>query len=223
MKKNTRNKIAMYKSVSDVLMANATSWEGIPAFVSKIEEFDAKVHLMEEKEQYQKTVSLGVGLVAKTGKEEGYNKLLRIAAALKAHASNTKDTKLLLEVKFLKSATLNKSHMEFLTKVDTVIDRANEHASELVNFGITLAEIESLSAYRTELDALLNSHRMATIKRKSTNEELSVLEKELDSLIKYSIDSLMIILKVSNPEFYSKYMNARMVIDYGHRSKPDAA
>lgn len=223
MKKSTRNKIAMYKSVSDVLKANATSWEGIPAFVSKIEEFDAKVHLMEEKEQYQKTVSLGVGLVAKTGKEEGYNKLLRIAAGLRSHASETKNEKLLLEVKFLKSATLNRPRMEFLTKVDTLIARANEHSAELVNFGITLAEIESLSGYRTELDALLNSHRSAIIKRKSTNAELSDLEKELDTLIKYGIDSLVIILKDSNPVFYSKYMNARLVIDYGHRSKPDAA
>ncbi len=223
MKKYTKNKLAMYKLVSDTLNANVTSWEGIPAFVTTVEEFNAKVHLLEEKEQFQKTVAIGVGKVAKTGKEEGFNKLLRISAALTVLASTAKNEKLLLEVKFLKSTTLYKSRIDFLTKVDTVINKANEHSSELVVFGITVEEIESLLDYRTELEGLMFSARIAINARKNANAELSELEREIDTLIKESIDSLMLIVKDSDPVFYNKYVNARMVIDYGHRSNPEAA
>jgi len=224
MKKSTRNKLAMYKMVHDVLSANATSWEGIPAFVSTAQEFSAKVHLIEVKEQVQSSVSVGVGLVAKTGKADSSEKLLRYAAALKALASTTKNEKLFLEVKFGKSRIINKTKVDIMSLADLVIARVNEFAPELVNFGLTTDEIANVNSLHDELNTYLTSSRKAINTRKLTNKEIVELSREVDALLKERLDSLMLIIKTTDPVFYSNYVNARMVIDYGYRSgNTDAA
>jgi len=218
MHKSRRNKLAMYKLVRDVLSANVTSWEGVPAFVSTAQEFEAKVSSIEVKEQVQRSVSIGVGNVARHGKMDSYEKLLRFAGALKALASTTKNEKLYHEVRFGKTATFNKSKVDFMSLVDRVIGRVNEFAPELVNFGLTEEEISGVTTLRKDLDDYLSSSRKAIVIRKSTNQEIAALGKEVDALLKDRLDALMLIVKTSDPVFYNKYVSVRMVIDYGHRS-----
>ena len=45
------------------------------------------------------------------------------------------------------------------------------------------------------------------------------LLKETDKILKEQLDKLMTQFKISNPEFYQHYFNARMIIDLGIRHK----
>lgn len=206
----------MYKLVRDVLASSDTSWEGIPALVSTIEEFNAKVRLIEKKEEVQQSVSAGVSLATKDGKMGSYEKMLRIAGALRALASSTNDKKLIREVRFTKSGTVYSSKIAFLTRVDIVIQRANEHADELANYGVTAEEIAGLLVFRDDFDKLLSDPRKAINKRKNANADIYILEREVDELIYNRIDPLMLGVKESDPVLYNDYVSARKLIDNGH-------
>lgn len=223
MKKSTKNKLAMYKSVSDVIRTNGTIWEGIPGFVNAVEEFNAKVQLLEEKESFQSSVSKGVGKVSQRDKDLMIEKLMRITGALKAFAANTGNEKLLIELHFSGSTLSNASKVNLMTKADLIVKRGNEFGYQLLDFGISPEELSEIETVRNQLNETLKSSRKAIIERKSANSDLSELEKAIDFLLKTRLDSMIMVLNNANPAFCRDYHNARLVIPYGNRSASDSA
>lgn len=224
MKNNFKNKLAMYKMVRDTISANGPIWEGIPAFVTCVQDFSARVQLLEEKENYQRSISLGVGLVSRNDKKLIFEKLLRVAGGLKAFALDSNNTKLLMEVSIPKSLVNNSSKVDLLSRIDLLISRAQEFGSELGNYGLTPEEVGNLVIFRSEMDATLTAPRKAIIDRKQANAQIKLLFKEIDVILTAKLDSLMFIIKDQHPEFYNAYTDSRMIIDYGKRqTNNDAA
>lgn len=217
MKSYTKNKLVMYKMVRDTIIANGTSWEGVPAFVNTVENYNAKVHLLEEKENHQLAITVGVSAVKDQLKIEKVHKIIRISGALVALGTAMKDEKLRREMNFTVPKLLKASRVDFLSKVDRIIDRASENSDALVDFGISAQDLIDLATIRTEMDASLSSPRIAIVNRKKTNIEIRELEREIDILLKDGLDKLMLVIKDSDPDFFSSYSGVRTVIPYGQR------
>ena len=97
--------------------------------------------------------------------------------------------------------------------LNNIIEDINEHGEALLDFGIT-------SEFLNETIELINvgsynarRPRMAIIERKMLTQSLTTISHDLDNLLRFKLDKLMNLFRKSNADFYSRYHNARMIID----------
>lgn len=216
MKKMIKNKLVMYKRVSDILHTNGTIWGGIPAFVLSVDDLNDKIHALEEKETMQQSVTIGVSAVKDQIKKEKIDEIYRISSALLALATTLSDEKLRKEMKFTYYTLSSAPRVELISKIDLIIDRAQTNVSALSDFGIGGQDVSALQTLRSELDTHLLNPRKAISTRKGLNAEIITLSKEIDFLLSDGIDRLMFVLKSDHPPFFAAYTEARYVIDYHH-------
>lgn len=218
MKNATKNKLAMYKTVRDTVIANGTIWGGIPAFVSQVDSLQYMILQMEELEQEQSLAMVGVRSAKDNLRATRNDILLRFSGALTALAKDSGNIILKEQMKFKKSILTVGSRQEYLSLVDRIVTAAQEHSGELTDYGITSEELAQLPAIRQELETSIMSTRMATISRKENTLNISTLEKNIDDLLKNGLDQMVKMLKGTHSGFYSVYNNARKIIDYGHHN-----
>lgn len=218
MKNATKNKLAMYKTVRDTVIANGTIWGGIPAFVSQVDSLQNMILQLEELEQEQSLAIVGVRSAKDNLREMRNDTLLRFSGALTALAKDSGNVILKEQMKFKKSRLSLGSRQEYLSLVDRIVTAAQNHSGELADYGITPAELAQLPVIRQELETGIMSTRMATISRKEYTLNIALLVKEIDDLLKNGLDQLVKMLKGTHSGFYSTYNSARLVIDYGHHN-----
>ncbi|MEY3238171.1 MAG: hypothetical protein RI883_2272 [Bacteroidota bacterium] len=207
----------MYKRVKDILTTNDTIWEGIPAFVSAFETMSPKIRLMEEKEAMQQAITVGVSAEKDHIKKERIDRIFRISSALVAFSTSTENEKLRKEMKITHNSLNALARIDLISRIDRIIERAQTHSADLVDFGITLQDVEDIVNHRDELDEQLSNPRKAIDDRKKMNAAIIKLSKEIDMLLSGSIDQLVNVLKAVHPEFFTAYFDARLVIDYHHK------
>jgi hypothetical protein len=120
----------------------------------------------------------------------------------------------LTQVKYTESA-VNKSSDSNLTSISQVVhDAANANAAALVAYGVTAANITTLQTTIISFIAAIPKGRVGTTDGEEATQLLATLFKTLtDTWAK--IDTLVEVVKVTQPNFYSEYQNVRKVISTG--------
>ena len=131
-----------------------------------------------------------------------------------AYATVVNNSVLLAQVKYTESA-VNKSSDSNLTSISQVVhDAANANAAALVAYGVTAANITTLQATIISFIAAIPKGRVGTTDGEEATQLLATLFKTLtDTWTK--IDTLVEVVKVTQPNFYSEYQNVRKVISTG--------
>ena len=131
-----------------------------------------------------------------------------------AYATVVNNSVLFEQVKYTESA-VNKSSDSNLTSISQVVhDAANANAAALVAYGVTAANITTLQATIISFIAAIPKGRVGTTDGEEATQLLATLFKTLtDTWTK--IDTLVEVVKVTQPNFYSEYQNVRKVISTG--------
>jgi hypothetical protein len=134
-----------------------------------------------------------------------------------AYATVVNNSVLLTQVKYTESA-VNKSSDSNLSSISQVVhDAANANAAALVAYGVTAANITTLQTTITSFIAAIPKGRVGTTDGGEATLLLATLIKTLiDTWAK--IDTLVEVVKVSQPNFYNEYRNVRKVISTGNGS-----
>jgi len=215
MRSKTKYKLTMYKTVLEIVSVNATSWEGIPAFVDTVEKFREKVSFLEDKEQVQRLSTVGVVAARDTLRNSSANQLMRISGALSALGKANGDDILHLQMKISPSTLRRSTRSEYLSVISSIVNCAAQHVEELLNYGITAQEVLDLYDLKVQLMNSSIRPRAAMIDRKGSTVMIAKLEKEIDDLLKNELDEMMKIINVTNNDFYRDYKAARSIINYG--------
>lgn len=107
------------------------------------------------------------------------------------------------------------SMQQLLIHLDTLVVDITNFGSFLGVYGVDEASLEATLGTIDEARTVLNSPRKAVIERKFQTKLLDQYVKEMDELLKLSLDTLVRVHKKSNPAFYDLYWNARVIIDSG--------
>jgi hypothetical protein len=131
-----------------------------------------------------------------------------------AYATVVNNSVLLTQVKYTDSS-VNKSSDSNLTSIAQVVhDAANANAAALVAYGVTAANITTLQATITSFVAAIPKARIGTTDGGEATKLLATLFKTLtDTWDK--IDTLIEVVKISQPNFYNEYHDVRKVISTG--------
>jgi hypothetical protein len=214
----------MYEAVLITCRENQSAWEGIPAFVEVLSQFETALTdlktLSVEQTKDLTWHSSQKSLLFKKCVLKAYE----LNKILEAFASKTGNTALLNQIAVKKSVFVRGGEYDKINRVSNVIENLTANLGSLAEFGIGSTELDELSAMKAELLNMIAAPRMAIINRIQKTEKMSEIVTLLESILKMQIDSLITILKPTHAEFYSKYKSARSVIPYGSRhNKPGEA
>ncbi len=89
----------------------------------------------------------------------------------------------------------------------------------MIGYGITAPMIAALETKVNKFDSSLGAREVGSNVSSFAFEQLDVMFKETDTLLKEQMDKIMVNFQDSDPQFYGEYVNCREIIDLGHRFK----
>jgi hypothetical protein len=136
-----------------------------------------------------------------------------IARLLLGHALAHGLEDLAARVDFPESALRRGSMLSRLELMRRVHAAARERAELLAAFGITPEILKDFAAKIAAAEAVLTAPRTHIAHRVVATQHLGRCFRELDRLLKYTLDPLMELQRATDPDAYVRYQTARLVIE----------
>jgi len=219
MKQEDENFFSMTNATHTVLVENNDAVSTIPAFVTAQARMETLINLIKEEEKEILKNNKGVRSDKQTLKTEIAAVAFEIVGCVKAFANQTKNLELLGNVNYTEKGLIKIRDEQFGPTIALILKKADDNKVELNKHGLEQEDIDELTDLMDEWDGKKQSPRKAIVDRKTTNEKQDDHLEELDDLFKNSFDYYANKLKRKFPEFYTKYTNARQVINLGVRHK----
>jgi hypothetical protein len=111
-----------------------------------------------------------------------------------------------------------------LTLAKIIAAEAKANGGNLLNYGINASDITDLDAAIAQVSKLINTPAGVIGERKMHTSNIKELFVAADSVIYDKLDKLIRLFKISSPEFFTLYSNARNIVDTAARrrkSEPD--
>jgi hypothetical protein len=152
-------------------------------------------------------------------KESLASLLLNVSGAVQAYATTTKNNELFKKMKFTKSGLRRMRDTDISANADLVAHTATGLGVVLLPFGITAAVITTLeNAAKDYNENYLTKPEGAIRNRKNiTNNELPVLFKQADMVVKNVLLKLVLQFNATEPGFVNKFIYATYIGTRGIR------
>lgn len=215
MRKKIENRLNMYQSVIKVCNDHVSVWEGIPGFVDAFTAFKNTYETVGVTAQQQASKTVGVS-AGKYGKLNTLiDSIIVVHGTLKLHGKVINDPSLIARNKVNASLLKSMSMQQLLIHLDTLVADITNFGTSLGVYGVDEGTLEAALGTIDEARNVMNSPRNAIIERKLQTQRLDQYVKEMDDLLKFTLDTLVRVHKKSNPAFFDLYWNARVIIDSG--------
>lgn len=134
-----------------------------------------------------------------------------------AMASNTNNTALVSLLNYSDTDFSRSTDSKLVSISQVIRDAANTNATALAAYGVTPAMIATLQTTINSFSAAILKVRIDSTGSSETTQQLATNFKTLKATWK-KIDTLVEMLRISHPAFYSEYQKVRKVIARGHAS-----
>lgn len=206
---------SMTDEVQKLLTANSVLVATIPVLNDEFVKFKAKrVELGNNFIRQQQSVK-GHTKQKKIEREAVVKEAVTVAGILYVYAVQENNMGFAGNVSITPRYFFFKRDTEIHNKVQWIHDQAVALLSSLTNFGITAG---NLTTFQQKIDAFRNvisAPRNVLVEVKTATNDIKNNIEELRVILK-NIDRLMHSFSSTHPQFYSDYLNAREIIDYGH-------
>lgn len=136
-----------------------------------------------------------------------------------AYATNLNNSALLALVNYTESDLKKASDQKLVSSCQVIRDNANTNVAALATYGITAAIITTLQTSITNFNNSIPKGRVDTTDSGEATKLLATLFKTLSANWD-KIDTLVEMVRTSQPNFYNEYIKVRKVIEMGTGSLP---
>ena len=206
-------RVGMFYSTTQVLDNNNALWSGTPAMGTLKTEFEANISSIESALTVQVKDITGHTKAKSASLEKMISKTLQVAGAAMAYAEATKNPGLAEETNIVASELRNYRDAIVAQRCRGVHTAASGNLAELAGYGIVAADLAELQADIDAYLALVATPRTKIVTRSTKTAELGALIRDTSKLLDRRMDMVMRGFIVSQPEFFSQYTKARMIID----------
>ncbi len=213
------NKLTMYEAVVSLLDGNTAKLAPITALTPVVADFKDRILAIKEKDTLANTAKAGKTQTKTADEAALISDTVTIAAALYALGSATNDDRLKSLSKVTKSSLVALRDTQLAIDVTNIKNLADSYAAPLAGYGITAPMIAALETKVTKFSTSLGARETGSAVSTSAFQQLDVMFKEADILLKEQMDKTMEIFRTSDPQFYGEYKQSREIIDLGHRFK----
>jgi len=204
--------LKMVYTVRAVIDKFNSVWAANIVFVATYNLFTSKTESIEQNRNAQMANSRGVTTDKKVKRDDLAQKALFIVNRIRSYATVIANNELLESVRFTQSSFDKCRDMDLIGIVELIITKANENMTALDTYGVTPALITGLQEALTAYTGYIAKPRTVTSQTKNATENLSVLFKEVNSILTKRMDLDIEVFKSTNPDFYSQYQTARLVV-----------
>lgn len=213
----------MLLTLEEFLTTNLFNFQNKPAIMAVIEELKTKNAEIRVLNQSQ-SVSTEADFAIK-GEDEDIliATAVKVSDGLKVIAASTNDTRLKIEAKISQWDLGRMRKDDRYVRLKQLYTTALPFVGQLLPMGITQLEVDSLDTESTKLlkvKPVINNIKVKTIQATA---DLGQAIADINTLVKETLDPLMLEFKLLNPTLYGEYLNARKVNNRaaGHATKKE--
>ena len=210
-------RLSMYMVVRDFLNLYATIVEKLPNYAVNATTLKNNINQIQATGELQQFDKSGISDNKKQLRATLVAQAEDISLKMVAFATNMGNKILLKEVKYSKSELSHSADADLKNMSQCIHDRAHENIAALEVYGITEAMLDSFLAEINAFNEAIPSVREGTASAKLYTAQLDSLYKATDAALD-NIDTIVEIVRLSQPDFYAGYQNSRMVINTGGNS-----
>lgn len=221
MNRKNLNSFNAIKSVEHFLTINEASLANKPPIVDVHIKLKTAISEIQANEQIQAADTSIETTLRGQSKKEVIAATLRVAAALLAVAAATSDTRLRMLADVSKTDLTRMRENNLSTKIKNIYQAAVDIAPELVMWGVSREDIESLDACNNKFMQKKPENRIIKIVGGQAKLQVNTKIAETSALIRNTLDLLMLPFKTINPTLHGEYVIARTIIHTAatHRRK----
>lgn len=207
----------MFSAVNQVLEDHSTLFASSGVLTLTHQVFKGQLGELEGHRQVQEEAISGLTLEKEQLRIDLNQLVQRVTAALAAFATATKDANLRKKVKYSPSYLNKVSDPELFDIAVVIYNLAVPVVAELEPYFVTQAELDELQQKTAAFKLAIPQNRVAAGTRKASTTNIGALIAETSRLLREEIDTLMLPFQFMHPDFYAKYKNARIIVDYTGR------
>lgn len=219
MTTNQENKLTMYQAVITYLDSQEKTAKELPNFSDYFGQLKETINKISDNKKIQETQITGVTKHKNEWRDTLIDLASEIANKVKAYATFVKNTILKQEVDYTDTALRKVANNVLKDRAQIIHDKAQENLAQLAAYRVDQALLDKLEEAILKFGEAMPSTRVSQINKKGTTSNLKKLFAETDELLKDKLDSLLLILRKDEPELYTGYANARIIIDLKARGK----
>jgi len=224
MNDRQESKLNMFQKVLDTCREHKQVYAGFPAFADSVGQLEGAVSAIRQGAQQQAgTTTQGYTAKKSVALDRLAQQSLKVADVIYVYAFRNNNQPLLRKVSVNKSSFYRGHDNDALTLAKNIAVEALSHISELTDYGIDSVELLALQEAIAGFESLISKPQTVTGEHKLYTGNLKQLFAEADSILYDQLDKLVTLFKVSAPDFYTLYKNARNVIDTAKRNKKKEA
>lgn len=221
MNRKSLNSFNAIKSVEHFLTINEAIIADKPPIVDVHIKLKTAISEIQANEQIQAADSSIETTLKGQSKKEVIAATLQVAAALLAVAAATSDTRLRMLADVSKTDLIRMRENNLNTKIKSIYQAAVDIAPELVMWGVSREDIESLNTCINRFMQKNPENRIIKIVNGQAKLQVNTQIAETSALKRNTLDLLMLPFKTINPTLHGEYLIVRAVIHTAatHRRK----
>jgi hypothetical protein len=146
---------------------------------------------------------------------------LKVSGAILAYASVVNNAELMGIADYTPSEFAVARDNVFYDMARIIYEAASPLTTQLAGYNLVAADITQLQTLLTQFLAAIPRRRNAAAASKSATIAIGTLFKDTNGILKNKLDRLMLSFRVTNPDFYTNYLNARIIVDLGGGKKAE--
>ena len=210
-----QNQFNMMQSVDKFFSNHQSQISNIPAIVAASNKLKSLIGDINSHSQVQAVSTKADSAIKADAKNSIIDNVLKVAAGMAAHAASTSDTRLKIAADITRSELKKMRDADLLIKIRAIHDAALPIVAELAIWGVTPSDVDALVSIADEYST--QSPGIRNLKAKTTQATINLKAKfdETNTLIKSTLDPMMLPFKNLNPTLHGEYLKARVIIDLG--------
>jgi hypothetical protein len=213
-------KLTMFETVKVTCADFQQVYAGVPAFAKGVSDLSDGIVQIHQVEQQQSDALSKVPTTEKTETEVALvQSALHVAGALYVYGFDTDNADLRVKMNLNKSQLFRMENNVLYETAGEISRKARAVSGQLTDYGVSYADLAELDARIAAFDALIVKPRATIGQHKLYTGNLTKLFAAVDSILYDRLDKLVIPFKVSRPDFYNSYKNARNVINTSARKR----
>ena len=201
------------------LNANATITATLPSFAGYFTTVQTTNTQIQAAQVQQEADKSGDTTAKKQLRATLIAQAIDVSRRVVAYATNVNNSALLALVNYTESDLKKASDQKLVSSCQVIRDNANTNVAALATYGVTAAIITTLQTSITNFNNTIPKGRVDTTDSGEATQLLVSLFKTL-SANWAKIDTLVEMVRTSQPNFYNEYQKVRKVIETGTGSLP---
>jgi hypothetical protein len=223
MTQDQENVTSMMEATLQFLDNNNSIWSGRVAFAAAVTEARAGVGSIREAAARQESPTSGITDEKAVSRGKLEDLTLEIADPVAAFAAKSGDAELAAGVHVSRSSLDQAQDDNLIQIAERIRDAATPHADALKDYGVTNAEITALGDAITAFSGMKSAPRTAKANKSGATSSVASMVQSTRSLFRNQLDKLMTLFRKTNPEFYTGYFAARVIVDRAATRPPKSA